>query len=233
MKTFNSSALTWFIILSLLYSLVSCSPEYIPNMANTPMFERKGEIQANLSGGVSGTDIQLGYAVSDHIGLMANGSFRDETSDTTDEFHKHNLYEFGIGYYDQIGSHGKYEIFGGLGSGSIKGYDESRLENPVGEANFFKLFIQPSIGLTSDVVDGSLATRWVLVRTDYTEGDYEGSSGFQPFFEPVLTGRVGFKYIKLISQVGLSVPVKQDLPFDYQPFIINFGLHFNINVLGN
>ncbi|MBS3807179.1 MAG: hypothetical protein KGY60_06710 [Bacteroidales bacterium] len=75
--------------------MFSCSPEYIPNMVNSPMFKEKGEIQGNLAAGVSGTDVQLAYALGEHVALMANGSFYDETSDTTDDFHHHTLYELG------------------------------------------------------------------------------------------------------------------------------------------
>lgn len=218
----------------LFMTLFACSPEYIPNMANTPMFEEAGELQGNLAAGVSGTDIQLAYAVSDHLALMANGSFSDQTSDTTDDFHRHTLYEFGAGYYDQIGNHGNYEIFGGVGTGKIKGYrEDSPLDNPVSDARFLKLFIQPAIGLHSDVADGSIGSRWVLVRTDYNEEEPEAQPGFHPFFEPFVMGRVGFKYVKLVSQIGFSLPVGQDVPFDYQPFMFNLGLHFNISTLGD
>jgi hypothetical protein len=211
----------------------SCSPEYIPNMTNTPMFEEKGELQSNLAVGVSGTDLQLAYALTDKIGIMGNGSFYDETSDTTEEFHKHNLYELGVGYYDQVGNNLGYEIYAGMGTGKIKGYDENRLDSPVSDASLLKFFIQPSAGFKSDVFDLNLATRWALLRTDYTEGSVERDVALQPFFEPVLTGRLGFRYIKLVSQAGVSLPLKNNPSFDYQPFIFNVGLHFNVNVLGD
>ncbi len=233
LKPFFSQRGLYMLFFCVSIGMISCSPEYVPNMVNTPMFDEKGELQANLSGGVSGTDAQLSYAISDHLGLMANGSFRNETSDTSNEFHKHHLYEFGIGYFDHIGHVGRYEIFGGLGTGRMSGYDESWVDDPVGEARFFKIFVQPSVGLKSKVIDGNFATRWVLVQTDYSEGNVSGSSTFQPFFEPVLTGRVGFKYVKITSQLGFSLPVGDKIPFDYQPFIFSLGLHLNINILGN
>jgi len=216
----------------LVLAVSSCSPEYIPNMVNTPMFKEKGEIQGNLAAGVSGTDVQLAYALGDHVALMANGSFYDETSDTTNDFHRHTLYEVGAGYYDQIGGHGRYEIFGGVGTGKIKGYwENSPLDNPVSDARFVKFFIQPAIGLQSDYADGSLGSRWVLVRTDYNEEEPEAQAGFHPFFEPFIMGRLGFKNIKLISQLGFSVPVGEEVPFDYQPFMFNVGLHLNMSIL--
>jgi len=210
--------------------LFSCSPEYIPNMVNTPLFEQQGDLQGNLSEGGSGTNIQLAYAVTDHFAVMANGSFENETSDTTEDFHKHTLYEIGGGYYDHIGGHGRYEFFGGIGTGRIKGYREnSRFDNPVSDARFFKLFVQPSVGLTSDYADGSIGSRLVMVRTDYNEEEPEAEPGFHPFFEPFLTARLGFKYVKVVSQLGFSMPIREDVPFDYQPIIFNVGLHFNIS----
>ena len=213
--------------------MFSCSPEYIPNMANTPLFSEKGDLQANLAGGVSGTDVQLAYAVTDHVGLMANGSFSDRTSDTTNDFHKHTLLEFAGGYYDRVGGHGRYEIFGGFGTGRIEGYwEDSPLDDPVSDARFLKLFIQPAVGLTSDFADASVGSRLLLVRTDYNEDDPDAEAKIHPFFEPFITARLGFKYVKVVSQLGLSVPIREDLPFDYQPLIFNVGLHFNINTLG-
>jgi hypothetical protein len=218
--------LSFLIILG----LSSCSPEYIPNLANTPMFDEKGEIQANVTGGVSGTDIQGAYALSDNIGVMVNTSFNNETSDTSEDYHKHQIYELALGYYGDISDYGRFEVYGGFGTGNIKAYNENlEFDNPRSDATFTRLFVQPSLGMKSDIFDGNLATRLAIVKVNYAEEIDGQEEKFKPFIEPVLTGRLGYKYVKLVSQIGLSIPLTQDYVFDHQPFIFSLGLHFNIN----
>src|SRR3989339_701931 len=80
-------------VISFIGLFSSCSPEYIPNMVNTPLFSNQGEFQATVATGTSNFDAQLGYAITDNIAIIANGSYADETNDTTDEFHKHLIIE--------------------------------------------------------------------------------------------------------------------------------------------
>jgi hypothetical protein len=216
------------------FVLASCSPEYIPNVVNTPMFDEQGELQANLSAGVSGTDVQAAYALTDNVGVMLNSSFNRQVSDTTEDYHKHTILEFGLGYYGSISDYGRYEIYGGYGAGRIKGYDEDNIfDSQITDATFGKIFLQPSFGFKSNYFDGSMGARIALVRVDY-KNDSEGlSEKFHPFVEPVITGRLGIKNVKVVSQVGLSFPFKDEHVFDYQPFIFSLGLHFRINTMGS
>ena len=62
------------IIYSALGVLSSCSPAYIPNMVNTPLFSNQGEFEATVATGTSNFDAQLGYAITDHIAVIVNGS---------------------------------------------------------------------------------------------------------------------------------------------------------------
>lgn len=226
----------FFLIISgtILLSFFSCSPEYIPNVANTPMFDGKGELQANIVAGASGTDIQAAYAITDNIGIMANTSFLNQVSDTSDDFHKHSIYELGVGYYGDISDYGRFEIYGGYGGGKLEGYDENNIfDDAVTDATFSKLFIQPSFGLKSKYFDGNLGTRLSMVKINYSHNPEDIKEGFTPFLEPVLTGRLGIENIKLISQIGLSFPLTEEHSFDYQPIIFSIGLHFKINTLGS
>ncbi len=214
------------------FIFTSCSPEYIPNVVNTPMFDEMGELQANVSAGVSGTDVQAAYALTDHVGLMLNSSFRDEVSDTSRDFHKHTILEFGLGYYGNISDYGRYEIYGGYGGGRIKGFDEDNVfDSRITDALFGKIFIQPSIGLKSNYFDGNLGARFAMVRVDYKNNPEGLNEKFQPFVEPVITGRLGIKNVKVVSQLGFSLPLTDEYVFDYQPFIFSLGLHFRINTM--
>ncbi|MFO7829244.1 MAG: hypothetical protein R6V23_11520 [Bacteroidales bacterium] len=209
--------------------LFSCSPEYIPNMVNSPMFSNQGEMQATIATGTSNFDAQTAFAITDNIGIMVNGSYGNETSDTTDDFHKHAFIEGGIGYYENIGEKGRYEIYGGYGFGRTEGYFEGAwADSRITDADLQRIFVQPGIGISTGVFDGSFSPRFVLVKmTPRGEGFETG--GYNTFFEPVITSKVGYKWIKFVAQFGFSIPVGNDnIHFDYQPFIINFGLNFNI-----
>ena len=60
-------------IIILISSLCSCSV-YVPNGVNAPMFAKKGKALINASVG-TGVNVQGAYAVSDHVGIIANGYY--------------------------------------------------------------------------------------------------------------------------------------------------------------
>jgi len=224
---FNKRFQKFFLLLPLGF-LFSCSPEYIPNMANTPMFSNQGELQATIATGTSNFDAQAAYAVSDHIGVMVNGSYGNETSDTTDEFHKHSFIEGGVGYYDKLGKNFRYEIYGGYGFGKTEGEFDTEFDSRITDANMQRIFVQPGIGVATGVFDGSFSPRFALVKMDPGEETFE-KGGYNTFIEPIITTKIGYKWVKFVAQFGVSFPVgNNDINFDYQPVIINFGLNFNI-----
>lgn len=217
------------IIIAIFVMLSSCSPEYIPNMVNSPMLSNQGEFQATIATGTSNFDVQTAFAITDNIGIMANGSYGNETSDSTDDYHKHLFFEGGIGYYDKIGDKGRYEIYGGFGTGSAEGYYQNAIfDSQITDARFNRFFVQPGIGISTGIFDGSFSPRFVMVQMD-PEGANFKEGRYNVFLEPVITSKVGFKYVKFVFQVGVSVPFgEENLNFDYQPFIMNVGLHLNL-----
>jgi hypothetical protein len=207
----------------------SCSPEYIPNMVNSPMFSNAGEFQASIATGNSSFDAQTAVAITDHIGIMLNGSYGNETSDSSDDFHKHTFIEVGAGYFEKIGEKGRCEIYGGYGFGEVEGYFESALfDDEITDARYNRFFIQPGIGLSTGIFDGSFSPRIVLVQMD-PRGSNFGAAEYNAFFEPVIISKIGYKYVKFIAQFGLSIPVGDSQPtYEHQHFIFNVGLNFNI-----
>jgi hypothetical protein len=225
MKHTNVHPLTYLVVLITLIAS-SCAPAYIPNVVNAPLLSNKGEFQAAVYTGTSGFDPQFAYAISDHVGLMLNGSFADRTSDSTDNYHKHQFIEIGSGYYTKIGTTGRFETFGGIGYGKVRVKDDNDLWLAHSDVNSIRLFIQPAIGATSEVFDGNFAMRFVFL--DLYQGSDKGT-GF--FAEPVLTGKVGFKYVKAVLQMGISLRVFSSSmnDFNYQPFIFSIGLQADLN----
>jgi hypothetical protein len=224
MKVINNRHTICKVFALLAFIVSSCAPAYLPNVVNSPMFGNKGEFQFSTHSSLSGFDPQLAYAITDHLGVMTNASFADRTSDSTDNFHKHKFVEFGAGYYEKIGTKGRFEAFGGFGFGKLKAYYDNSFWQDFASVRNFRFFVQPAIGLSSQVFDGSFATRLVLVRI--LQGT-NLSTGF--FVEPVITAKVGFKYVKFVTQCGFSVPFKEtELDFEYEPFIFSVGIQATI-----
>ncbi len=197
-----------------------CATAYVPNIINTPLLSNKGEVQAGVHTGLSGTDLQFSYAVTDNIGVMLNGSFANRTSDNTDDFHKHKFVELGTGYYTKIGENGRFETFGGYGYGKLKADFNNSLWNTHLDVNTSRFFVQPAIGVTTDIFDGSLASRFVMVKMHQAS-----NKTTEFFFEPVITSKVGYKNVKAVFQLGFSIPLISDnIDFNYQPFLFSIGL---------
>jgi len=215
----------WFVILV----CFSCSPAYIPNMVNTPLLSNKGEFNASAAIGTSNFDPQLSYAASQHVGIVANGSFANRTSDSTDNFHKHTIVELGAGYYTKIGENSRFEVYGGYGFGKVDGQFTFLGTKSINDARFNKIFVQPAIGATTDFFDGSLATRFSLINMNLTDPNYTGKNKFSLFIEPVVTAKFGYKNVKLIWQFGISISTKKEaeLQYKYQPIIMSIGLQLN------
>ncbi len=212
-----------FLSCAVIY-LNSCAPAYVPNTLNTPLLSNKGEFQLGINGGLSGFDPQAAYAITDNIGLMLNGSFRNSTSDSTDNFHKHNFVELGSGYYTKFGSIGRFETFAGYGYGKLKAYSEAGIFESFADANCNRIFLQPGVGMATQLFDGSFTTRIVLI--DLVQNDLHFT---EVFFEPALTFKLGYKYVKGMVQLGLSLPMNSEgVDFNYYPFIFSFGIQATI-----
>lgn len=229
MRKIASKAINYFLVFATaLGVMTSCSPEYIPNMVNSPLFNNAGEFQATIATGNSSFDAQTAAAITDHFGIMVNGSYGNETDDSTDNFHKHSFIEAGIGYYEKFGKKYRYELYAGYGIGKTQGYFHNGFIDEFTDVRYNRYFIQPGIGISTGIFEGSFSPRFVLIQMD-PERLYFNSTQLNTFFEPVVTTKIGFKYVKFITQFGLSVPVgDKDLNYDNQHFIFNFGLNFNI-----
>ena len=198
MKTYNKNIFYFILIIT----LSSCSTIYVPNKVNTPLFTNEGDMNASVNIGTSMFDIQGAYAFSEDMGLMVNGNAINS------EDLNYGFIETGVGYFDSISKRGRVEIYGGGGMG-----------NSDGEL-FSRFFVQPAIGITGNIFDGSIAVR--LSNVNFLESN---ENGF--LIEPVLTGRLGYKALKFSAQAGVSLPISET-DIDFIPIIFNIGLHFDI-----
>lgn len=102
-----------------IFLISGCSSLYMPNVPNTPMLSQTGELSASAHISLKGnTSINTAYAISDHFGVMANGSVMSQSRIKKD--FNHNLVEAGIGYFTTFGPENKriFELYTGIGKGS-------------------------------------------------------------------------------------------------------------------
>ena len=212
----------------------SCAPAYIPNVINAPLLSNKNEFQGKLTGGTSGFDNQLSYAITDHIGVMVNGSYNYRND--SDTYHKHYYVETGLGYYRKLQEAGRLEVFGGYGYGDVKTNEDDwfyQNNHLTTNAYYQRFFIQPSLGAVTNVFEGSFSTRLVVVNMHFREGNYDDllmNNSFITFLEPAITAKVGYKYVKYVAQIGFSVPIygSGNNLYSYQPFIFSMGINVKI-----
>jgi hypothetical protein len=191
---------------------------YVPNVINTPLLSNKGDVQANLNFGESGFDPQLSAAVSDHVGIMLNGSFR-LNADNSVYGEVHNFVEAGAGYYTQFENVGRFEVYGGAGFGNLKAtYTGDLFSQPNLDVHTFRLFLQPDVGVKTRYFDGSFASRLVWLNLDMGN---ETNTNF--FIEPAITLKGGAKNVKAVLQFGYSIQTSYIDNF-YDPVLFSIGI---------
>ncbi|MFP5470205.1 MAG: hypothetical protein ACLGGV_01280 [Bacteroidia bacterium] len=248
------------------FTMFSCTPPmYIPNTTNTPSLKYKGDMEASYSTGTNGHDLQTAYAVSDDYGVMLNLSLGNEKNDSSANFLKHNFFEGGFGRTFILNKDSDKEtksmftVFSGFGYGSTKGlvnfsniFDiDLNYTNDI-EGSLFRVFIQPSIGLSSDNIDFffTLRTSYVNVYKLETnmEADWQGSyvsdedynkylelinrKPYNIFVEPTITLKVGGT-VKGFFQLGASFGTTPNIEttFRQRPIIALIGLQVDLNRL--
>lgn len=222
---------TFTIIVAILFSLFisACAPAYIPNVVNTPLLNNKHETQIGAYAGVSGSDLQASYAITDHIGIMLNSSFRNNVSDSSDNYHMHKFIETGIGYHSKFSKDGHFEIYSGYGYG-MADIQTTVLESTIyTKATYQRIFLQPNFGFSSKMFDLSFSPRFVMVNIDPDYLQYSTKTKF--FVEPTSSLKLGYKYFFLTSQLGFSIPltkIENADWFEYQPLIFSIGFQIKI-----
>ncbi len=211
--------------------LVGCTHYYyVPNVQNIPLFRDKNELQ--LSGEVGSAtdktplwgkgdtrcmDLQAAYSLSTRIGFQLNYmSLRYENNVSgnalDDNSMSGNYYESALGYFNPIGKHGVFELYGGIGLSDQHHVYANSYNNLTGTAdlNFTKLFLQPALGLTYSSFDIALSSRIYTLRynnIDASNNDianYENFNSIQGtdhvFIEPAFTIRTGWRVVKVQFQ---------------------------------
>ncbi|MFO8055604.1 MAG: hypothetical protein R6U19_10640 [Bacteroidales bacterium] len=234
-----------FILLALIIVSAGCNVAYVPNRHNVPLMQEKGDANINIST----TNVQGAYALTDKFAVMGNMYFRDNTWDASadtlsDWSYQANrfLAEGALGYYKPMGDNGSFETYAGGGMGSIR--FEMKDDDPYGDrlykANISRFFIQPDIGYKSDYFDFIFSAKFSYLgfnnvdTTNYKPSALVEDNLYkldkQPFFffEPAITIRFGYKYIKAYSQAIIAKKLNPER-INYRSFGVNVGLEIDIS----
>lgn len=216
-----------------------CKTVYVPNTVNVPLLEQRHELRASLAA----NNAQVAYAVTDHVGLMANGFLESDDVDRAADSGQAGsgyLFEGGAGYFTSLPGHVVAETYGGVGLGHVQ-HDNWETSGGVRsdysfEASGLKLFLQPSIGITRSWFDAALSVRAVALRAVGTvasnypearlrEDDLLGLDQHTwGFVEPAVTVRAGWKWVKGFVQLGRSFKLN-DAEINRRESFLTVGLH--------
>ena len=210
----KNNNLILFGLFAILTALSSCTHYYYaPNSHNVPLFQKQNEARISVATSrgdeFEGTEIQSAYSITKNVGLMLNGFYVNPQDGS--EWGKGNLVEFGVGYFKPMGKYFVFETYGGFGKGkAINQYGLGK-----STAKFSRYFVQPSIGFTTPWFDIAASSRfcWLdfykieydkINLNDIVDLDYIKDHNSSFLFEPALTVRGGWKYIKFQMQLVLS-----------------------------
>lgn len=246
MKKFTFYHLIFTFICSV-FLLSGCQQMYIPNMQNVPMSKEKGDLKLMLNP----RNIQASYTVTDHIGIIGNGFYRQNSwslssGSVKEEFtNTTGLFELGAGYYSVFGETGVLEVYAGGGIGSVTHNldyleNDTLVENNTLSATMSKFFVQPSIGHAGEHFEFAFTPKVTGVQftgsqisnysedelTNYELNSVENSDLFM-FFEPGITLRGGIPEVKGHVQTAYSTKFTGGA-LNYKRLILNFGVHVNI-----
>lgn len=194
---------------------------YTTNAVNVPLLKEKGEVKLN----VTQNDLQAAIAVSDNIGIMANGYYENYNG-SNNYRHGGAMGELGLGYL--LNSEGNLVMETYVGGGLGKVHKQQQFTTNTNDdymasfdVNAVKGFVQTNLGYRSKYFDVALTPKFSFVKysnfsqTNYSEeqlkNDYLDRNRLtDPLFvfaEPAITVRGGYKFIKLQAQYGVTLNV--------------------------
>lgn len=221
---------TTYVACLLMIILFSCKTAYVPNTVNVPLFDDAGQVR--ISGDANG-NIQFAASPTRGFGVMVNAMFRKDGDNADPVRGSGSFFEAGIGGFSHASGLLRYEAYIGGGVGKTKTVDNGKNF----EANGARFFFQPSIGVHHRIFEVAFTPRLVAGKfqkptTTYTSAELQTNNLFDidkptwVFFEPALTGRIGYKWMKLQLQLGRSIKVTNK-PIAFNEDFSSVGLIFD------
>ena len=222
---------------------------YLPGNPNVPLFTEKYEFHGSLSTGggaiTSGTDVQAALSLTNHIAVMTNfmSSKYSSNNSNNGNMSKGTYFEGAAGYFKPFYEYGVFEIYGGVGTGSQHHeYDAwpGNIYRGQADLSFAKAFIQPSLGVTFNAFDIALSSgfsRLNFKRMDnsvdpnsmyYDDLDMIASNRISFLFEPAITVRGGWKFVKIQLQYLLSLNLTNNY-LNFEPGKLSVGIYISLS----
>lgn len=238
--------------------MTSCSRYYYqPNAVHAPMLKEKNDLKIGINGNFGQEDFDnnesfssvvnfnAAYSPVKHLGIMTSfTNYRynlDEENAASGEVDAHaTLFEAGVGgYYPVVENEKGLKLV----ADTYIGYGGGKLKSDV-NMNFDRIFIQPGINLTFPFFDVGLAGRFSGIKyknfnNNGMSQDYLDEKRLLNitdkrhfFFEPALTLRGGYKFIKAQFQVVKSVAF-ENVGWNYDDNMVTLGIQFSIEEFMN
>ncbi len=222
----------------------ACSPKYYtPNTQNVPLLSSQGETNLTLSGNGNQVEFQGANAITDHLGIKANGGLFIPADLDNGNGGSGKFLEAGIGYFKELSPGWVFETYGIAGLGSFENHLPGSATTTLltmGDisANIFRIGLQPNIGYKSKFFSAALSTRIANLSYNNIEGDlifdgedqvnYLEENKSNILIEPALTIRGGLEKLKLQLQYGYSFNASNS-NFSQDKTYLTLGLNFNFN----
>jgi hypothetical protein len=247
--TMNKLATAFFLAVI----FCSCSHYYyVPNVQNVPLFREKNEYRLSGTYGLgtetSCLEVQGAYSVTGNFGVMTNFMSAKGIDNHEESWAKGTYFDVAIGYYKPLLKSGVFEIYGGVGGSKQHHQYRSEIFDPgnplynnlnagTSDVSFIKIFVQPSIGMTFNGFDFAFSTRFNRLTFNKTDNQIDKLSNKYEFdklnttaqtknflfFEPALTIRGGWKYIKVQLQGATASYLNND-HYHFDQYHISIGL---------
>jgi hypothetical protein len=246
MKNFTPLAIVSFF--SVLFLFTGCGTSmYMPTVPNVPMFTQKGELSAGGHATLKGNiTFNTAYAVSDHFGVMLNGSMLSSERDKRDM--RYNQLEAAGGYFTTFGPENNrvLEVYGGFGSGSsdridkVENKDTKALTFKRHEADFNKYFLQVNfsskrkrsldlLGHSFPLNYGTALRASYVNMHDYKLNNVPGETEDNIFLEPIFFTRLTLNpsvQLQYTSGTNIGLRNRNTLTAAYSVF--SLGLVINV-----
>jgi hypothetical protein len=221
---------------------------YLPSNHNVPLFTEKNEFHGSISIGggafTSGTDVQAALALTDHLAIMTNYISSKYPSDPYDKnLAKGRYFEGAAGYFKPFNKFWVFEVYGGFGSSSQHHEYYAWPNNTYrgqSDLTFVKSFLQPSLGLTFNAFDIALSSSFSRLNFNkinysvdqnsiyYDELEMIAKNRKSFLFEPAITLRGGWKFVKMQFQYLLPVNLTND-DLNFEPIKFGFGIYISLS----
>lgn len=231
---------------------VSTASFYTPPAVNTPLLYRQGQATVDGTLGVGSgensssslADLSVAYSPIANVAVMGNyhwfnSSYGQGVATPDKQDNNARVGEIAIGGYLASGDPKVKLIADAYAGGGFGRIRSNGIMN--GSMNMTRIFLQPGVGMRTNIVDLALNLRFSGVTYNYASSvlgfapnsvnSYEippANGSFNLFVEPSFTLRLGYKFLKLHTQMTFA---HCNTNWNYDDFVFNIGLHFNLEYL--